>query len=125
MMTDGERDQRIEQLERIERAHPEAVAHERAMLRHAETKLADAIADSAEIKAKWEAFSPHCDQALRDGLLTSELYDSIAKKRRGMYDPCAVPSLEMAVEDARTALYAELVRMEAGHRQTTAAAPHP
>ena len=119
MMTHSERDQRIVELMNIEQAHPDAVKHERSMLEYAEKKLTDAMADVAEIKALWEAFSPHCDQARADGLVPEALHRAIAKHRAAMYDPNAVPALQLQVEESHNALLAALVRVEAAQLTET------
>ena len=120
MMTHSERDQRILELMNIERAHPDAVKHERSMLEYAEKKLAEAIDATAGIQSRWEAFIPVLDEARRDGLVTEAIYHTIVKHRAAMYDPAAVPALGLKVEEARTALYAALVNVEAGQLAGTA-----
>lgn len=120
-MTHSERDQRIRELTDIERAHPEAVKHERAMVDSAQKMLDEAIDATAGVAALWAAFIPVLDQARRDGLVTEALHHAIVKHRAAMYDPAAVPALGLKVEEARSGLFAALVKIERGQTQSTTA----
>lgn len=121
MMTDVERDQRIEQLERIEQANPEAVAHERSMLAYAEQELREAQRETADLAAKWARWLPLCREALQDNLMPPELYHQLVKHRAATYDEQRVPRLEMLVETRRTELFSALTHIEQSHHATKGA----